>query len=68
MNATLSEDTKNPKLLPRREWFTVLLIREVHQQLVHAGVSHTLSQLRVDFPGSSPSEECYIKVCDMSKV
>ena len=28
MNATLSEDTKNPKLLPRREWFTVLLIRE----------------------------------------
>jgi len=46
MNTSLSEDTKNPKLLPRHEWFTVLLVREVHQRLVHTGVAHTLVQLR----------------------
>jgi len=43
MNAILPED---PKSIPRYEWFTVLLIKEVHQRLVHVGVVHTLSQLR----------------------
>jgi len=31
-------------LLPRHEWFTVLLVREVHQRLVHVGVAHTLRE------------------------
>jgi len=44
--ADLTEETKIPKLLPRYEHFTKLLIEEVHQRLVHAGVSHTLSQVR----------------------
>ena len=48
-NADLNEDTKNPKLLPRYERFTALLISEVHQRLIHAGVSHTLSQIREEF-------------------
>jgi len=43
-NADVSEDTKYPKLLPNFECFTVLLINEVHQRLIHAGVSHTLSE------------------------
>jgi len=34
----------NPKLLPRREYFTQLVKQEVHRQLIHTGVSHTLNQ------------------------
>jgi len=48
-NADVNEDTKYPKLLPKCERFTFLLISEVHQRLIHAGVSHTLSQVRKEF-------------------
>ena len=41
--AMISEDTKYPKSL---QHFTNLLINEVHQRLIHAGVAHTLSQIR----------------------
>ena len=74
MNATLPENTKNSKLILRQEWFTVLLIGEVHQRLVHVGVAHTLSHLIerriLDSPGSrsSTSKESIIKVRDISKV
>ena len=49
LNADMSEDAKYPKLLPRQEHFTKLLIQEVHENLVHAGVSHTLSCLRQEY-------------------
>ena len=49
LNADLSEDAKYPKLLPRQEYFTKLLIQEVHESLVHVGVSHTLSCLRQEY-------------------
>ena len=42
-------ETKNPKLLPRKNYFTNLVILEVHGRLIHAGVSHTLSYLRQEF-------------------
>jgi len=45
----LPQEAKCPKLLPRGEYYTYLLIQEVHQQLVHVGVSHTLSQIRQEF-------------------
>ena len=45
----LPQDVKCPKLLPRGEYYTYLLIQEVHQRLVHVGVSHTLSQIRQEF-------------------
>ena len=48
-NATMNEGTKYPKLLPRYEHFTNLLICEVHQRLIHAGVAHTLSQIREEY-------------------
>ena len=41
--------TKNPKLLPRKNCFSNLVILEAHGRLVHAGVSHTLSYLRQVF-------------------
>ena len=48
-NADTSIEAKNPKLLPRKNCFTDLVIMEVHGRLIHAGVSHTLSYLRQEF-------------------
>ena len=48
-NADISEDMKCPKLLPRKNFFTELMILEIHGRLIHAGNSHTLSQLRQEY-------------------
>ena len=45
----ISEDIKYPKLLPRYEHFTNLLINNVHQRLIYAGVAHTLSEVREEY-------------------
>ena len=45
-NADVNEHTEYPKLFHKSEHFNALLINEVHQRLIHAGVSHTLSQIR----------------------
>jgi len=45
-NADLDENTK---LLPRYERFTTLLISQVHQQLIHTGVAHTLAQIGKEY-------------------
>ena len=47
-NADMSESAKYPKLLPRHEYYTSLLIQYVHERLIHAGVSHTLASLHQD--------------------
>ena len=44
MNET--HDTIFPKLLPRKEYFTFLVIKDCHERLMHSGVAHTLSQIR----------------------
>ena len=36
-------------MLPRREHFTQLLIKEIHEHLIHAGVAHTLAQIREEY-------------------
>ena len=46
MNAELPEEVKYPKLLPRKQHFTDLIIESYHKGLLHAGVTHTLSHLR----------------------
>ena len=46
LNATITESAKYPKLLPRHEHFTHLLI---HVHLIHAGVAHTLAQIREEY-------------------
>ena len=48
-HSELAEEMKCPKLLPRYEHFTYLVIQEVHMRLIHAGVSHTLSQVRQEY-------------------
>ena len=49
LNAEIEESLKYPKLLPRGEHFTQLLIKEIHERLVHAGVAHTLAQVREEY-------------------
>ena len=49
LNATIPESAKHPKLLPRREHLTTLLIIEVHQRQIHSGVAHTLAQIREEY-------------------
>ena len=49
LNAEMSEEAKYPKLLPRHEYYTRLIIQEVHEGLIHAGISHTLSSLRQEY-------------------
>jgi len=49
LNAEMSEGAKYPMLLPRREHYVNLVIQEVHERLIHAGVSHTLSSLRQEY-------------------
>ena len=47
--ADISEETKCPKLLPSRSYFTKLLILEVHSRFIHSGVSLTLVHLRQEY-------------------
>ena len=39
-------DRLYPVLLPKKNYFTTLVIQQIHQRLFHAGVSHTLAQMR----------------------
>ena len=48
-NADLSFDAINPKLLPSKHAFTNLVVQSVHRRLLHTGVPHTLSQLRLEY-------------------
>ena len=45
-NADLPDEAITPILLPRGERFVELLIEEYHKKLFHAGISHTLAQIR----------------------
>jgi len=49
LNAETTDSTKCPKLLSRHEVFTRLLIKKVHEHLIHAGVAHTLLQIREEY-------------------
>ena len=48
-HSELTEEMKYPKLLPRHEHLTYLVVQEVHRRLIHAGVSHTLSQVQQEY-------------------
>ncbi|CAF1104794.1 unnamed protein product [Didymodactylos carnosus] len=49
VNAKLSENAMFPKLLPKKDYFTTLIIQNYHQKLLHVGVAHTLAQIRNEF-------------------
>ena len=48
-NADVSYDAKYPKLLPRDDHYTFLVVMDCHERIMHAGVSHTLSQVRYSY-------------------
>lgn len=45
----LSEGAKYPILLPRKDRFTTLIVEKTHKQLLHTGVSQTLSGIRYKY-------------------
>jgi len=45
-NAELTQGARFPKLLPKDEYFTELVINDVHAKILHSGVSQTLSTIR----------------------
>jgi hypothetical protein len=47
--AQLPLEAIEPVLLPKRDHFTDLVIKEVHGQLLHSGTNQTLSQLRIQY-------------------
>ena len=47
--ADLPEETINPILLPKREKIVELLIEDHHKKTFHAGVNHTLEQVRMKY-------------------
>ena len=49
VHAEVDENSKFPKLLPRHEHFAQLLIKEIHEHLIHAGVAHILAQIREEY-------------------
>ena len=48
-NADFPEETINPILLPTREKIVELLIEDHHKKTFHAGVNHTLAQIRIKY-------------------
>ena len=48
-NAELPYEARFPTLLPKESHFTKLVVLECHENLYHAGVSHTLSQVRYSY-------------------
>ena len=45
-NTTLPQDTIYPILLPKEDYFTVLIIDKIHKDFFHTGVQGTLTELR----------------------
>ena len=49
INVELPDEAKYPKLLIRKHHFRDLIIESYHKKLLHAGMNHTLSQLRYEY-------------------
>ena len=49
IHAEIPDDAIYPILLPKKSYFTSILIKEYHQKPFHSGVSHTLAQLRNEY-------------------
>ena len=48
-NACLTENARCPILLPKMDWYTKLDIEKTHKEILHSGVSQTLSRIRLRF-------------------
>lgn len=48
-HAEVSEEAKYPKLLPSKCYFTKLVIRHYHEELLHSGMAQTLARVRCEY-------------------
>ena len=48
-NAELTQAAKFPKLLPKDDYFTRLVIEDAHSRVLHSGVSQTLARVRSEY-------------------
>ena len=48
-NAYIAGEARLPKVLPNKDNYTRLVIHDTHKRLFHAGVSHTLAQVRSEY-------------------
>ena len=48
-NSDLTQGANEPKLLPKKEYFSKLVVEYYHQKLQHSGVSQTLAQTRQEY-------------------
>ncbi|EJW75638.1 hypothetical protein WUBG_13457, partial [Wuchereria bancrofti] len=48
-NAELTNESKFPTYLPVRNHIIELIIKRKHEELYHAGIAHTLCELRQNF-------------------
>ena len=64
-NAEIPYDAKYPKLLPRNDHLTYLIVMDCHERLFHAGVAHTLSQVRYSYwiPHGRATVKRMLKLC-----
>lgn len=69
-HADVSDETKFPILLPRDHALTRLIIQDCHERLFHAGVSHTLSEVRCRFwvPQGKSQVQSVIRKCQLCKL
>ena len=49
MNAELTQGAKYPKLLPKDDYYTRLVIEDHHRRVLHSGVAQTLAQVRHEY-------------------
>ena len=49
ISENLSQNTVHPKLVPKNNDFTNLVIISIHEKLMHTGVPHTLAAIRSEF-------------------
>lgn len=64
-NSELSYSARFPFLLPKKHWFTKLVIEEYHQRALHGGVQDTLCKLREHYwvPQGRQSVKSVISKC-----
>ena len=48
-NTELTQGAKQPKLLPKDEYFTQLVIEDHHHRILHSGISQTLAQIQHEY-------------------
>ncbi len=68
-NACLSESARCPILLPKDNRYTHLVVEKTHKEILHSGVSQTLSTIRMRFwiPHGRATVKAVLKACSVCR-